>query len=350
MQNYQKAAIHAVKTYAQAKVPSHQAYVDSICEPFNISGKSLAGKVLKRPVTINFHPDRLSNNGKTVIENLLAEGQYLSQFSTGTTNGGTGIFAGGNRFTWEQNLFADAYPHQALDRPKYGALNLFKYLDGASARFGSCFFMLKPAVQSRCTFAYGDSSTNPTTLCTGDTFIGIIAAMFADVKANGRLLNQVVASERMALATMLNPSVEMKHMGRNLDYCIETHIHGDVSLADDVDCFYMDESFRGTIFHEHGEVLCKKYGIKLGWTPRRQMHVADIDGIFRSEKMPPLARRIDSEFGGSSGDNSGIITAALIGHASRDSMINADRWRDFGTEADMFMYFKQLWHTIAYFG
>ncbi|HHY43191.1 MAG TPA: DUF3626 domain-containing protein [Thermoanaerobacterales bacterium] len=38
-------------------------------------------------MTINFHLDRFSNNGKIVMENLLEQGQYHGQFRTGTTNG-----------------------------------------------------------------------------------------------------------------------------------------------------------------------------------------------------------------------------------------------------------------------
>lgn len=39
-------------------------------------------------VTINFQPDRLSNNGKMIITNLIEQGQYYSQFITGMSNGG----------------------------------------------------------------------------------------------------------------------------------------------------------------------------------------------------------------------------------------------------------------------
>ena len=34
----------------------------------------------------------------------------------------------------------------------------------------------------RCTFAYGDSSTNPDTLCTSDIFAAVLANIFIDVK------------------------------------------------------------------------------------------------------------------------------------------------------------------------
>jgi len=346
MLNYQNAALNAVRKYAKARIPQHQTYVKQICTSFDVDIHTLINSVLHNPITVNFHPDRLSNNGKTVMDNLLAQGQYLNQFHTGTTNGGTGINVGGNRFTWEQNMFFNTYPQNSPERPKYGAINLFRYIDGASARFGSCFFTLKHEIKNRCTFAYGDSSTDPTVLCTSDTFISILASILEDVKQNNRLLDQVVAHQRTALAIMLDPGTDMKHIGRNLDYCIETHIHGDISLADDVDSFYMDESFQGTNFSKLAEELCQKYEITLCWIPKRQIKVADIGELFRGPKIPMLARKIDSDFG----HGKGIMNALLIGTASRDSLMRYEQWKDFGTESDIFMYFKQLWHTVAYLG
>lgn len=346
MLDYQKLAIDSVRKYAESNKLAHQAYVMQICEAFKVNADNLIDKVLSCPITINFHPDRISNNGKTIMENLLQQGRYLSQFHTSVTNGGRSAYMGGDRFMWEQNLFFDSYPPASLERPKYGALNFFRYVDGASVRFGSCFFTLKRGVNSRCTFAYGDSSTNPTTLCTSDTFIGIVAAMFEDVQKNGRLLNQVIAHPQEALAVMLNPCMDVKNIGRNLDYCIETHIHGDVSLEEDIDSFYLDESFNGTVFEDQAKMLCKKYGIRICLIPKRQVASKDIGDVFRGPKIPIIARRIDSIFG----NNSGVINAALIGDASRNSVSHPQLWEDIGTEDELFMYFKQLWHTVAYFG
>jgi len=135
-------------------------------------------------------------------------------------------------------------------------------------------------------------------------------------------------------------------MGKNLDYCIETHIHGDISLTMDVDCFYIDESFCQTSIINKAELLCQKYGITLKWIPKRQMALGDIGEIFRGPKIPLLAKMIDKDFG----KNQGIINAALIGEASRNSLENHKSWQSLGDESDVFQYFKQLWHTVAYFG
>ncbi|MEN6471750.1 MAG: DUF3626 domain-containing protein [Clostridiaceae bacterium] len=346
MLDYQQAAVAAVREYAKIKSAAHQAYVERICEPFHIGVHALAERVLRHSVTVNFHPDRLSNNGKSVMENLMEQGQYHGQFRTGTTNGGKTAYIGGDRFLWEQRLFRDAYPPDSADRPKYGALNLLRYMDGASARFGSCFFILNPKVIGRCTFAYGDSSSNPATLCTSDTFIGVLAELFMDVQQNGRLLNRVVSSEQEALAILLNAGNGIKDMGKNLDYCIEAHIHGDVSLAEDVDCFYADASFRRTSFAGQAKLLCQKYGIALHWIPERRIAVDEIGSLFRGPMIPVLAKRIDGTFG----NGRGMLNAALIGEASCDSSTHFDAWKDIGGEAELFQYFKQLWHTVAYFG
>jgi len=346
MLDYQQTAINTVRELAKTKSLEHQIYVEEICNSYNVNLHSLIDRVLHNPITINFHPDRLSNNGKTIIENLFDQGQYYSQFRTGTTNGGRTAYIDGERFAWEQRLFCNAYPNNAIERPKYGALNIFRYLDGASARFGSCFFVLKNEITKRCTFSYGDSSTNPTTLCTSDTFICVLSELFKDVQQNNRLLNQVVSSNQETLAILLNDSNKMKNLGRNLDYCIETHIHGDISLSKDVSCFYIDESFHQTAFAKLAELLCQKYEITLHWISKRQISVDEIGVFFRSPKIPIVARRIDSILG----KNQGIINAALIGEASRDSLIHPEAWQDIGDESELFQYFKQLWHTVAYFG
>lgn len=349
MLSCQTEAINRVREYAVAKQSEHQAFVDEICKPFDVDVAVLMDQVLHRPITINFHPDRYSNNGKTIVENLIEQGEYHGQFRTGTTNGGRSAYVGGQRFSWEQRIFFGAYPNDVIDRPKYGALNLHNYLDGASVRFGSCFFVLKHEAIGRCTFAYGDSSSSPTALCTCDTFIGILAEIFREFLNKGRILNRVldpaVTSKAEVLAILLNPCEKPKDLGRNLDYCIETHLHGDVQLGRDIERFYVDASFQNTTIGEQAEALCEKYGIILGWIPKRQIDVGSVGSFFRGPKVPELARKIDSLWG-----NKGVIDAELIGRASRDSVCRPEAWAKMGNESELFQYIKQLWHTVGYFG
>lgn len=334
-------ALNRVREYARAKKSEYQTFVEEICKPFDVDVDVLINRILYNPVTINFHPDRISNNGKTIIENLIEQGQYHGQFRTGTSNG----VLGGSRFSWEQRIFFNSYPKDFLDRPKYGALNVFRYIDGASVRFGSCFFALKHEITSRCTFAYGDSSTNPTILCTSDTFISVLAELFEDFLNKGKVLNQIVSRKEEVLAILLNSCNKMKDLGRNLDYCIETHIHGDIQLYNDVECFYIDESYQGTPIEEQAEILCMKYGISLCYIPKRQIDIDTIGTLFRGPKIPVLAEKIDSLFG-----KQGFINAELIGRASRDSYLHPETWADIGSGPELFQYLKQLWHTVGYFG
>jgi len=346
MLDYQKLALDKVRENAKINNKEQKIYLEQVCKSFNISIVELVDQVLQSHVTINFHIDRYSSNGKTVIENMIEQGQYHGQFQTGTTNGGKTAFIGGDRFLWEQRLFHNVYPANSVDRPKYGALNIFKYIDGASVRFGSCFFSLKKEIVDRCTLSYGDSSINPTTLCTSDTFEGVLADIFKDVKDHTVLLNQVVSSQQEALAILMNKSNKMKNIGRNLDCCIETHIHGNIDFKDDVDSLFIDTSYKNTIFEGLAEELCRKYKIELQWIPERQITTTEMGEFFRGPIIPILAKKIDYLFGNSQG----VINANLIGQASHDSFMHGDNWRDIGNEAEIFQYLKQLWHTVGYFG
>lgn len=88
-------------------------------------------------ISLNFHPDR-TQAGRSVLEALLRDGAYRSQFETGTSNGGLTAHPGGDRWQWESRIFGGAYDAApASERPKYGALNFRRSPAGAAPRFGS---------------------------------------------------------------------------------------------------------------------------------------------------------------------------------------------------------------------
>lgn len=99
-------------------------------------------------VTLNFHPDRvLPTTNRAVIESLLTEGRYHNQFITSVTNGSRTAYPGGERDRWEQLLFGGAYQEPGVhneERPKYGALNLMNYADGASPVWLLFLYCLRP--------------------------------------------------------------------------------------------------------------------------------------------------------------------------------------------------------------
>ena len=85
------------------------------------------------------------------------------------------------------------------------------------------------------------------------------------------MIRALITSKGELLALLLNPYNELRDLGRNLDYCIETHIHGDILLEQDIDSFFVDGSYRNTIIGEQAETLCMKYGFDLHWIPKRQI-------------------------------------------------------------------------------
>ncbi len=86
-------------------------------------------------LTINFHPDRFTQDGRPLLLAIARDGILKSQFETGTSNGGLTAYIGGDRYDWEQRVFDgiydDSLPHQ---RPKYGGFNYLNQEYGASPR------------------------------------------------------------------------------------------------------------------------------------------------------------------------------------------------------------------------
>jgi len=300
-------------------------------------------------VTINFHPDRFSNNGKLIIENLLTDGEYHNQHKTGTSNGGLG----GNRDSWEKRLFQGAYhdgDSELVDRPKYGALNIHNYIDGATARFGSCFFTVKPHVVKRCTFAFGDSSTDPDVMGTSRQFYGVFKALLQRVNDTGKLLDKDDFTIKQAVDYILSMQKDyLKDMGRNLDICIETHIHGKLSLLEDIESLYVDEFYVSTDIEKMINAISERYDIKLFYISKRQFNISKIDDEDWKWKGVPLTRtladRINEKF-----DCNGLLNAVKIGLASQDSVIHPNDWLDIGSEYDLFQNFKKIWHYCAFWG
>ena len=301
-------------------------------------------------ITLNFHPDRFSNNGKLIIENLLTEGEYHNQHKTGTSNGGLG----GSRDSWEKRLFFGAYHNgntNMADRPKYGALNIHNYKDGASARFGSCFFTVKPHVIERCTFAFGDSSTDPEVMGTPGQFYGIIKAILQRTRDIGKFVEKENYTVRQAVDYIHSMKKNsMQEMGRNLDnVCIETHIHGTLSLSEDIDILYVDEHYISSYIEEMIINTSERYNIKLNFIPKRRFYIDKLeDNNWKWKGVPltrSLAERINDRFGGD-----GWLNTVLIGLAAQDSVLHPENWRDIGSEFDLFQNFKKIWHYCAYFG
>ncbi|MGR5095250.1 DUF3626 domain-containing protein [Vibrio maritimus] len=247
-------------------------------------------------VTINFHPDRLTSDNTPLLLAMARTGVLKSQFETQTSNGGLTAYKGGERWQWEQRVFDGAYD-EAPDnlRPKYGALNYRQYPMGASPRFGSAFFKLKPHVLERTTFCYPDSYFNPEDFSTSDRLSDLVA-----------MANQAQVDR--------------------LDDYIEAHIHGELSLYEDVESLVLDPVYRSMPIEQQARDL----GVVVEWHDGYELtieHMAQFPD-YRGQEFIELAKRIAVN---------GVIDAALLGKAVTEQDHD---------EQDI----KKVWHYLARFG
>ncbi|MDI6105054.1 DUF3626 domain-containing protein [Actinoplanes sp. NEAU-A12] len=271
------------------------------------------------PITVNFHPDRLLPDGRTVIEHLAADGIYRSQFETRISNGLVFPYPGGDRDRWEQRMFGGAYT-SAMGRPVYGALNLAGHPDGAAPRFGSCHLLLRPHVAARATFSLGDSHTEPALLGTADTFGAIWDGLLAQVARTGQALGVTAAGRHAWAAALAAPRTDA---GRTLDDYVEAQIHDGVTVAADAAAVVADPSFRGT----PTEAALRSLGVEVRWHRGFRLPAAEFPADLRGEQVPPLAREIAARYG------QPVLDAEIIGRAARDG--------------DHPQLVKYLWHILV---
>lgn len=245
-------------------------------------------------VTLNFHPDRTVRE-LPLLRALAQDGVYVSQFVTGTSNGGLTARPGGDRWRWESRMFAGAYDSApAHQRPVYGALNFRRQIVGAAPRFGSSHFRLTGAALARATFCYPDSAAEP-------AHFGVAAGM--------SLLALAEADEQDALN----------------DY-IEAQVHGTVTLAEDVEALVLDASYRGTPV----ETAARTLPVPLEWHPGYRLSVRELrrHADYRGPEYVELGARIAED---------GHLDPRIIGDATR-------------TGRHELQDLKMVWHCLARFG
>ncbi|EGL17995.1 MULTISPECIES: DUF3626 domain-containing protein [unclassified Paenibacillus] len=363
----QERALEAIEAKAAAAEPHAREKAAEILREADfgaLSAEELCAAVVARSrVTLNFHPDRLIAGGLTVAEGLLQDGEYRSQFETRISSGGLSAYPGGDRDRWERSLFAGAYQAESVqpcDRPKYGALNVMRYADGASPRFGSCHFRLKAGVLDRCTFTCGDSHAQPEHAGTRKVFMPVLAALLEEVRTTGSALASDVPGAGAFAARCLSAAEPASKdglpgpgaiggIGRALDAYIEAQIHGAIRLESDVDALVADPSFQGTATGAQLGALCEAYGIPLYWHPGFRLAAGSVPEDFRGPVMPPLARRVAASFGAGAASPD-VFDAAAIGRAAASLHRQPEAWADFGTPAEVLQYLKQLWHVLVRYG
>ncbi|MEU7716307.1 DUF3626 domain-containing protein [Micromonospora chalcea] len=301
-------------------------------------------------LTLNFHPDRVLRDGRTVVEALDEEGVYRSQFETGVSNGGLTAYPGGDRDVWEQAMFGGAYQRPGVlpaQRPKYGGLNLLDHVDGACPRFGSCHLRLRPEALARATFSFGDSHIGPTEFGTVDVFEPVFAALLTATAGTGVALGVAGLDTGALLRTLLGRRErESGRVGRALDDYIEAQVHGEINLARDVETLVVDPSFRGTDVGRRLEGIAGRHGLALRYHPGFVLLVDGVDAEFRGPDIPPLAARVHAEFARPGQP----LHAELIGRAAASVVREPRRWADRGPAEVTLQHLKQLWHVLVRFG
>ncbi|MCC2956315.1 DUF3626 domain-containing protein [Massilia sp. IC2-477] len=245
-------------------------------------------------ITLNFHPDRL-HGGIPILQVLATEGLYRSQFETGTSNGGLTAHVGGDRWRWESRMFGGAYDEALPDRrPKYGALNHLGRATGASPRFGSAHFRLRPELAERASFCYPDSVFEP---------------VHFGVHERCDLVAHALGDDR-----------------DRLDNYVEAHIHGPLRLADDVEALVLDPCYRGT----QVEQLARRLPCALEWHPgfRLSLDALRQHAEYRGQEIVDLGMRLVRD---------GWLDPACLGHAGIKGRHDPQQ-------------LKKVWHILARFG
>ncbi len=245
-------------------------------------------------VTIHFHPDRSSDSGH-ILELLIKDRVYKSQFETNTSNGGLTAHPGGDRWMWESRIFGKAYDNEpSKERPKYGSLDYKQDGYGGSPRFGSTFLRLKPEVLHRSTFCYPDSYFEPEAFGTSE-HIDLVSIAKTDNK---------------------DP----------LDDYIETQVHGEVRVPEHIEAIVLDPSYKDS----EVKTLSRELKIPIEWHRGYVLSIEELEKHidYRGKEYVELGKEISIK---------GIITPKIIGDAAITEKYDPQA-------------LKKVWHYLARFG
>lgn len=250
-------------------------------------------------ITLQFHPD-WDFGSVSVLESLVRDGVYRSQFETGTSNGELAAYPGGLRWQWESRMFGGAYDNVPNSgRPVYGSLNFRHRRNGGSPLFGSAFLRLREEVLDRATFCYPDSSGPP---------------CYAECEHFG-------TAERAGLIAFAAAD-EVDYL---IDY-VEAQVHGGVQLDRDVEAVVLDPCFRGTEL----EALARLLPCPVEWHAGFVLDIEDVrrHADYRTPEAVAFAERIAV---------GGWLTARILGEAAHAGRHHPKAVR-------------YVWHYIARFG
>jgi hypothetical protein len=353
---HQRQALRYVESEARGR---HAAAHLAVLNAIELAGLSRAQydeamrQFLGHPrVDVHFHPERVTMDGIPVVEGLMREARFTSQYETGLSGGSPTAQPGGERDAWERRLFGSAYHAFGVtnaDRPKYGALEVLPHPDGASPRFGSCFFVLREEVAGRCTFTFLGSQEDDALDRAGTlrAMEPVMAALVDEVARDGGGLGDDELSvaglvEHLAKAGRdASDAAVGRPLGRALDSFIEAQVHGPINLRTDVRALVADPAFRGGSVGDALQDLSARFGFGLTWHPGFVLPVEEVPEVFRGYALTRLAER---------SAHGGLLNAATIGRAANAAESEPDAWRDGGTVDELRTRFRRLWHVLVLYG
>lgn len=292
-------------------------------------------------LTVNFHPDRIGRDGRSVAVELLSGGAYRSQWATGISSGSRSAVHGGERHRFEREFFAgarDDIDPDSSEHAVYGAFDLVIDDHGGSPRFGSCFIIVRSHVRARTTMCVGDTHAAPRDVGTFDEGWSILAGL-AEQAASRNLLNRRLDTD--TLIAILDGQDLPRSASRDLDGYVEIQVHGGVDLADDVEAMVLDPSFRGSDVEQALAAAAARYGFEIAWHSGSELAVDDVPNDFRGPTMPALARRVAGY--------SRIVDARAIGVTAAEHPYEEPLPLGDPPESTP-QQLKYLWHTLLAHG
>ena len=356
------AALAHVRTIAEANRVRDAARILDVLRSASISAdvdELCAGLRRTSAITVNFHPDRLAADGRSVAEALASDGIYRNQFETRISSGGLTAYPGGDRDRWEDVMFGGAYQAPGIDageRPRYGGLDLFGFANGACPRFGSCHLRLSAAALDRSTFFVGDSVLDPKDGGVIDRLEPVIAGLLERAVRGDGFTVETLVGRLMAADSGAPGSAGMNHA---LDGYVETQVHGPITLSTDVEAVVLDPSFRGTSDGRRLVDAAQRNHLDVDWHDGVQLTVDEgpVDMAAAAEEFrwgrfcadgraANLAHRVIQDHGG----NGKHLDAATLGRAAASVVSRPNEWQPWSDAEDPLTRLKDLWHILVVYG
>lgn len=167
-------------------------------------------------VTINISTQTILKH--VIYDDHIKNGYEIGRFNAAGNCGRTG---------WENNLFNKEYTGaEAIERVKYGSLNIFGNKTGTAAAvgYGDAFFLLRKEVNDRISFVNGDSAAMMLHIC---TFKHCVPLM---VHLSDEYLKAIISH----VTNKTQNKTQNNSQNQNFNY-IEAQIHGDVRLDIDIE-------------------------------------------------------------------------------------------------------------------